>query len=153
MDVDPRFGTAEELRTLVARAHDLGMYVLLDVIYNHTGDNWFYDADGVPVSQVPYRHSPPYPVHGWRSAQGASVPRRSRAGTTASGPSRSRTPSGTPRAGSIGRWDPEPWEDPLHPDVEFRRGDFQTLKNLDLARRGPVGDRRRLQALDLVHRL
>ncbi len=39
LDVDPRFGTRQALRDLVDAAHDRGMYVLLDIIYNHTGDN------------------------------------------------------------------------------------------------------------------
>lgn len=32
LDVDPRFGTREELRTLVKEAHKLGIYVILDII-------------------------------------------------------------------------------------------------------------------------
>lgn len=39
--IDPRFGSEEELRLLVARAHDLGLKVILDVVYNHVG----YGAD------------------------------------------------------------------------------------------------------------
>ena len=35
LEVDPRFGTRKELRALVDEAHAQGMYVLLDVIYNH----------------------------------------------------------------------------------------------------------------------
>ena len=38
--VDPRFGTKDDLRELVRQAHALGMYVILDVIINHSGDNW-----------------------------------------------------------------------------------------------------------------
>jgi glycosidase len=34
-DVDPRFGTRQDLRDLVDAAHARGIYVLLDVIYNH----------------------------------------------------------------------------------------------------------------------
>jgi NifB/MoaA-like Fe-S oxidoreductase len=36
------------------------------------------------------------------------------------------------RAGSIGQWGLAGWEDPMNPDVEFRRGDFYDLKDLDL---------------------
>jgi alpha-amylase len=35
--INPIFGTAEELRTLVRTAHDNGLRVLLDVVINHTG--------------------------------------------------------------------------------------------------------------------
>ncbi|HEX2458552.1 MAG TPA: alpha-amylase family glycosyl hydrolase, partial [Vicinamibacterales bacterium] len=66
-DVDPRFGTRQDLRDLVDAAHSRGIYVLLDVIYNHTGNNWFYDAGGTARDSLAYRFSPPYPFHGWRS--------------------------------------------------------------------------------------
>jgi glycosidase len=46
LDVDPRFGTRQDLRDLVDAAHDRGMYVILDVIFNHSGNNWFYRGDG-----------------------------------------------------------------------------------------------------------
>lgn len=133
LDVDPRFGTRQELRDLVDAAHERGMYVLLDVIYNHTGNNWFYDLDGVPHAQAPYRFSPPYAIHGWRTADGAS---RSVIDDVDDGiwPSELQDPEWYTRAGSIGRWDPDSWEDPLHPDAEFRRGDFFDLKDLRLDR-------------------
>lgn len=35
--LDPRFGTEQELKDLVADAHRRGMKVLLDVVYNHAG--------------------------------------------------------------------------------------------------------------------
>lgn len=59
LDVDPRFGTRQDLRHLVDAAHDRGMYVLLDITYNHTGNNWFYDENGVPKETLPYRFQPP----------------------------------------------------------------------------------------------
>jgi glycosidase len=43
------------------------------------------------------------------------------------------------RAGAIQRFDPAPWEDPLHPDNEFRRGDFFDLKDVDLNRGDALG--------------
>ncbi|MFY9269146.1 MAG: alpha-amylase family glycosyl hydrolase [Candidatus Manganitrophaceae bacterium] len=136
LDVDPRFGTLQDLRDLVDAAHDRGMYILLDVIYNHSGNNWFYDDSGIPKSDLPYRYAPPYPVHGWRSARGESLPRID---TLDDGvwPREFQDLEWYTRAGRIGRWDPEPWEDPLHPDNEFRRGDFFDLKDINL-NRNPV---------------
>ncbi|MDY6855700.1 MAG: alpha-amylase family glycosyl hydrolase [Thermodesulfobacteriota bacterium] len=42
LTVDPRFGTMEDIRALVKEAHKRGMYVVQDIIFNHTGDNWSY---------------------------------------------------------------------------------------------------------------
>ncbi|MBI3803196.1 MAG: alpha-amylase [Nitrospirae bacterium] len=133
LDVDPRFGTLQDLRDLVDAAHDRGMYVLLDVIYNHSGNNWFYDDGGNPVTDLPYRFQPPYPVHGWRSGTGDSV---SEIASLDQGvwPKEFQNLDWYTRAGRIGRWDPEPWEDPLNPDDEFRRGDFFDLKDLNQSR-------------------
>jgi glycosidase len=132
-EIDPRFGTRQDLRDLVDAAHARGIYVLLDVIYNHTGNNWFYDAGGTPRDSLPYRFRPSYPFHGWRSRAGTST-------TAIAGvddgvwPQELQALGWYTRAGQIGRFDPEPWEDPLHPDNEFRRGDFFDLKDLDLGR-------------------
>ena len=40
LDVDPHFGTRQDLRDLVDAAHERGMYVLLDIVFNHSGNNW-----------------------------------------------------------------------------------------------------------------
>jgi glycosidase len=133
LDVDPRFGTRQDLRDLVDAAHDRGMYVVLDVIYNHTGNNWFYDVAGVPREQASYRFSPPQDMHGWHAADGTST---RVINTIEDGvwPRELQDAEWYTRAGAIGRWDPEPWENPLHPDTEFRRGDFFDLKDLRLDR-------------------
>ena len=44
LTVDPRFGTAAELRSLVADAHAAGLRVILDVVLNHAGDVFAYDS-------------------------------------------------------------------------------------------------------------
>lgn len=44
LDIDPRFGSREELKDLVATAHDHGIYVLLDIILNHSGNVFEYVA-------------------------------------------------------------------------------------------------------------
>lgn len=43
--IDPAFGTEEQLRKLVERAHQLGMYVVLDGVFHHTGTEFFAFAD------------------------------------------------------------------------------------------------------------
>ncbi|MEA1944157.1 MAG: alpha-amylase family glycosyl hydrolase [Euryarchaeota archaeon] len=134
LDIDPRFGTRQDLRDLVDAAHDMDMYVLLDVIYNHSGNNWFYsDATRDAAETMPYRFQPPYPFAGWRSKTGQRIDRIAEIDDGVL-PEEFQDQTWYTRAGKIGRWDPEPWEDPLHPDVEFRRGDFFDLKDINLAR-------------------
>ncbi|HEY0156916.1 MAG TPA: alpha-amylase family glycosyl hydrolase [Thermoanaerobaculia bacterium] len=139
LDVDPRFGTRQDLRDLVDAAHAEGMYVMLDVIYNHSGNNFFYDSNGRPVNDLDYRPKPfppepahPYPIHGWRDAAGRSSSGEPPGLDDAVWPEEFRNPQWYTRAGKIGRWDAdEGWEDPNHDDTEFRRGDFFDLKDFD----------------------
>ncbi len=46
VDVNPEYGTLEDFDRLVARAHELGLKVLVDVVPNHTSDQhpWFRAA-------------------------------------------------------------------------------------------------------------
>ncbi|MGN0211636.1 MAG: glycoside hydrolase family 13 protein [Muribaculaceae bacterium] len=43
--VDPRFGTNEEYVALIAKAHDRGLKVVMDMIFNHSGSEhrWMHD--------------------------------------------------------------------------------------------------------------
>lgn len=62
LDVDPRFGTKQDLVALVAEAHRQDMRVFLDVVLNHSGDNWAYPGD------QPYRYfnNVQFPFGSWR---------------------------------------------------------------------------------------
>ena len=131
LDIDPRFGTRQDLRDLVDAAHAHGMFVILDVIYNHSGNNWFYENAGVPSETMPYRFDPPYPLSRWRSAAGQPISAENIGSRDdAVWPIEFQDPEFYTRAGQIGRWDPESWENPLDPRNEFRRGDFFSLKDL-----------------------
>lgn len=44
LDIDSRFGTRRDLIELVDAAHKAGMRIILDIIFNHSGCNWLYDA-------------------------------------------------------------------------------------------------------------
>ena len=44
-EIDPRFGTEDELKKLVSEAHARGMKVLLDIVYNHPGYDSSYEKD------------------------------------------------------------------------------------------------------------
>src|SRR4051794_10552861 len=45
-DIDPRFGTLEDFDRLVARAHALGLRVVIDQVFSHTSDAhpWFQQS-------------------------------------------------------------------------------------------------------------
>ncbi|MFQ4144186.1 alpha-amylase family glycosyl hydrolase [Chlorogloeopsis sp. ULAP02] len=133
LDIDPRFGTRQDLRDLVEAAHQRGMYVILDVIYNHSGSNWFYkdESCGSPRTIMPYRFSPAYPIHGWRSKNGESIPEII---TLDDGvfPKEFQNIHWYNRAGAIVHWEAASWEDPMNPHVEFRRGDFFELRDFNL---------------------
>ncbi|MDJ0918192.1 MAG: alpha-glucosidase family protein [Woeseiaceae bacterium] len=45
-DVDPMFGTLEDFDAMVARAHELGLKVIIDQVYSHTSDQhaWFQES-------------------------------------------------------------------------------------------------------------
>ncbi len=66
LDVDPHFGSREELRRLVQTAHGMGIRVILDIILNHCGDVFRY-RDGDPAWS-----GRKFPVGGFRDNQGAA---------------------------------------------------------------------------------
>ncbi len=61
--VNPEYGTLEDFRRLVEKAHALGLKVMIDVVYNHTAHDsvlvrdhpdWFHqDANGHPFATIP----------------------------------------------------------------------------------------------------
>lgn len=133
LEVDPHFGAAEELRLLVSEAHRLGMYVILDVVLNHTGDVFDYDADRyASIDPVTGEHimdprwdGQPYAVAGWRDETGSpeldfgeSVGDRPDAAVW---PAELQQPATYTGKGRIVNWDNDP---------EFLEGDFETYKDV-----------------------
>jgi alpha-glucosidase len=49
-DIDPLFGTLADFDALLARAHDLGLRVIVDLVPNHSSDKhaWFQEALAAP---------------------------------------------------------------------------------------------------------
>jgi alpha-glucosidase len=45
-DIDPTFGTLEDFDRLIARAHELGLKVIVDQVYSHSSDRhpWFEES-------------------------------------------------------------------------------------------------------------
>ena len=90
LDVEPSFGTRQDLRDLVDEAHRLGLLVILDIVLNHAGDvfQYSYDANRYPLLDEhhqpifdPFGHvvmDPRwdgnfYPVRAYRNVFGAAV--------------------------------------------------------------------------------
>ncbi|MDP9795463.1 glycosidase [Catenuloplanes nepalensis] len=122
LDVDPHFGTPEDLRDLVTAAHGMGIRVILDVVLNHTGDVFDY-AVPAPVCDS----TTVYPVAGFRDTDGKPAlpigPLTDR--DTGVWPAELQTLDAFTRQGRIQDWDRWP---------EYLRGDFQTLKDVSLLR-------------------
>jgi len=71
LHANPRFATNpatadDELRALVDAAHQAGLYVIFDIVLNHTGDIFSYDGSG---SQAPFSNNV-LPIH-YRDGAGA----------------------------------------------------------------------------------
>ena len=128
LDVDPHFGTREELKEFVAAAHEMGIRVILDIILNHAGDVFAYEG-GHPYSYYQGRR---WPVAGFRTKSGdagslpfgtldpAAFPDAWPKGGV--WPSEFQSADAWTRQGEIGNWDDFP---------EYLDGDFCSLKEID----------------------
>jgi alpha-glucosidase len=69
-DVDPLFGTLADFDALLARAHHLGLRVIIDLVPNHTSDEhpWFQDALAAPPG------SPERDRYHFRTGRGENPP-------------------------------------------------------------------------------
>jgi len=132
LETDPHFGSKEDLRTFVDEAHQLGMFVVLDIVVNHTGFvfeyevpvnsetepsfkvdgqhpvKYFHDQEGkltIPFGPVDLDQSP----EAW--PYGAIWPRELQSANTFN------------RRGCIGDWE--------NPD-EYLHGDFKFLKDINM---------------------
>ncbi len=122
LKVDPRFGTMEDFRELVAKAHSRGMYVILDIVSSYTGDNWAYEADR--FCEYSQKVRDPYPFGFWRMV----TPDGNGTGNDAVWPMEFQLKECYLRRGKIRDWKVD--------GPEALEGDFDTLKKLNL--RHPV---------------
>lgn len=134
LDVDPRFGTRRDLVELVDAAHQNGIRIILDIIFNHSGFNWIY-PDG--VREPSFKHFPDhYPFGEWLGQQGEQI------GTTVTDIEQGVWPSelqdsrfytragkGDLGAGSLD-----------DPHAEHKRTDFFTLRDFALDNPGVLSD-------------
>jgi glycosidase len=121
---EPRFATVpanadNELRALVDAAHKAGLYVIFDIVLNHTGDAFAYNGN----STASYS-SVPMPIE-WRDASGTAQPQWTDIATIPNPPTEALV-----------------WPSELHHNQYFRRqgnpdpngadtiGDFASLKQM-----------------------
>lgn len=140
LDVDPHFGTRQDLKTLVQTAHRHGIYVVLDIILNHTGNVFDYDPDRYwtqdPNSGAGYFDARwdgnPYRVAGFHDTNGQPNLPFSRVDLKKSPrawpggaiwPSEFQDPVTFTGKGHISNWDYFP---------EYLDGDFFNLKDIHL---------------------
>ncbi|BEL03211.1 alpha-amylase family glycosyl hydrolase [Actinoplanes sichuanensis] len=139
LDVDPHFGSADELRDLVSAAHRQGLRVILDVVVNHAGDVFGYDPDRYLTEQDgvsffdPRWDGRPYRVEGFRDVGGKPLLPFGPVDDTAwpdgaVWPAELQQPGTFTARGRIVDWDHHP---------EFVEGDFFGLKDIALGT-GPV---------------
>lgn len=64
MRIDPMLGTEEDFKELCRRAHQLGIKVILDVVFSHTGSNSIYFDKNNIFGNGAYHH-PDSPYRSW----------------------------------------------------------------------------------------
>jgi len=123
LEVEPHFGTGDDLKELVRVAHENGIYVILDIILNHSGNVFSYAGD----RDRPWT-STTYPVEGFNDAQGNPTISFSKPDLQhlpdingAIWPVEFQDPDAFTCKGYIKNWDYNP---------EFREGDFGDLKDI-----------------------
>jgi glycosidase len=119
LEVDPHFGTAEDLRETVATAHDNGIRVILDVVFNHAGNVFGYVDGGDWTGR-------PFEVQGFRDKTGQpSIPFEKPVDDIddAVWPAELQEPGVFTCKGRIVNWDAYP---------EYADGDFFDLKDIRL---------------------
>jgi len=105
LGVDPRFGTLDDVKELVAQAHKRSMRVFLDVVINHSGDNWQYPGDAAYC----YSNGQQFPIDAFRRPDRPL-------------PAELRDARFYHRKGQIQNWDAFP---------EYQDGDFYSLKDFN----------------------
>lgn len=153
LELDPHYGAREDLRDLVAAAHEQGIYVVLDIILNHAGDVFRYAPDRYLTDDGrgsefldPRWDGRPYEVRGFHDEAGeptlpfGAIDLSAHPTAWPDGalwPAELQSPETFTQKGRISNWDHDP---------EFLEGDFFGLKDLHHGR-GPLDDYRPSAAL------
>jgi glycosidase len=137
LQVNPRFGTDQDLKDLVNTAHDNGILVILDIILNHSGNIFTYDPNRQPNYKDGNGHfdprwdGNPYPVLGFNDKAGHPTLPFTKTNPSVAGslpdrdgaiwPVEFQDPDFFTQKGRISNFDNDP---------EFRDGDFFDLKDV-----------------------
>jgi glycosidase len=151
LSIDPHFGTGEDLVELVKTAHSMGIYIVLDIIINHSGNVFSYNPNryGTTDKDGNYYNDPrwdgnPYEVAGFNDAFGKpTIPFRSEVTTDtkeAVFPIELQDQATFTSKGRISNWDNDP---------EFREGDFFVLKDIHHGS-GPADNYKPSKALQVL---
>lgn len=122
LEVDPHFGSKDDLKDLVDEAHKQGIYIILDIILNHAGNIFEYS-----VTDPAYSGSE-YEVKGFRNSEGKAIiptvgfDEKSLDNNDAVYPVELMNLESFTRKGQILQWDSYP---------EYSLGDFFNLKNIN----------------------
>ncbi len=133
LDVDPRLGTRQDLVELVEKAHGMGLRIIMDTIFNHSGANWLYGAG--EDAFTPDYTAGRYPFGSWRGAKGESV-EAIEGPEDGVWPAELQNPEVYTRAGR---------GDLAHGEIdnaqaEHKRTDFEDLRNFELMGSGVIED-------------
>ncbi len=140
LEVDPHFGSREDLKNFVDEAHARDIYVILDVIVNHSGDVFAYEGD------PPEYEDKIHDVKGFRNQDGAPDIDPENPDKDLAWPDGGIWPielfdlNSFSRKGYITDWENFP---------EYIEGDFFSLKNIDTGS-GDLNDFRASDALRLI---
>ncbi|MBM7556555.1 alpha-amylase family glycosyl hydrolase [Halanaerobacter jeridensis] len=122
LEIDSHFGSKEELKELVDAAHERGIYVILDVVLNHTGNVFQYQENS------PCYDGSEFSIKGFNDGTGSPTISVSEPDFDKAWPDGGVWPKELMSAetfsqkGVICDWDNFP---------EYVEGDFFTLKNID----------------------
>jgi len=138
LQVNPRFGTDQDLKQLVDTAHSNGIFIILDIILNHVGNVFTYDPTRQPNYKDDKGNFDPrwdknlYPVLGFNDGSGKPTIPFTRSDPTNPGafadansaiwPVELQNPICYTMKGRISNFDHDP---------EFREGDFFDLKDVN----------------------
>ncbi len=131
LEVDPRFGTKEDLVNLVEEAHNKNIRIILDVIFNHSGHNWIYEGKKPEDKEPTYLNwANYYQIGSWLSEDEQAI-------KTIVGdndgvyPEELANENYYTRAGQ-GSLGGETKENVDDPNTEYRRTDFLGLRDFNL---------------------